>query len=79
MLQTSHLALSTITTLFVDQYGHSLWFGHFEFDKEVISDGCRNGSAWYQWGFWIFSDFRDLCVILVDLDEFKFNSLLSLK
>ena len=33
------LAFSSISLMFVDQFGRSLLFCHIEFDKEPISDG----------------------------------------
>ncbi len=35
----SRLALSTISPMFVDRFGRSLWFWHLEFDKKAMSDG----------------------------------------
>ncbi len=41
-LTTSHLDLSSISSLFVDRFRRSLPFFHLEFDKEDIFEGKRS-------------------------------------
>ena len=43
-LKTERLALSTISSLLVDQFGLTLWLCYLEFDKDVISDCQRSES-----------------------------------
>ncbi len=46
-LTHEQLAFSTTVSLFVDRSGCSLRFSHLEFNKFVISDGCRSQNDWY--------------------------------
>ena len=45
------LAFSTISPLFMDQFGRSLQFCNIEFEMEAISDGCRSENARYVYIF----------------------------
>ncbi len=47
-LTTSCLALSTISSLFVDRFGRSLRFCHVEIDKEENSDDKRSENGRYR-------------------------------
>ncbi len=50
-LAHGRLAFSTISPLFVDQFGRSLRFCYLEFNKEAISDGFMSYSFVFR-GVW---------------------------
>ncbi len=54
------LGCSTISPLFEDRFARSFRFFHQEFEKDVISDGCRSEIPDISGRLWILSDFSEL-------------------
>ncbi len=78
------LAISAISLLVVDRFGHSLQRCHLEFDKEAIYDGWRSEKSELLMSLWTlqansFSPFLKISYLSIDSEiKFQFKSIISI-